>query len=68
VAAEPWRDQVTVVDTVAEFTPGERYRDAMTVAGKPTIVRESDGIHLNGAGSAVAEKLVLGAIDQNYTR
>jgi lysophospholipase L1-like esterase len=68
VAAEPWRDQITVVDTVPVFTPQERYRDAMSVAGRPTIVRESDGIHLNGAGSAVAEKLVLAAIDQNYTR
>lgn len=68
VAAEPWRDQVTVIDTVPVFTPGDRYRDAMTIAGRPTIVRQSDGIHLNDAGSGLAAKLVLAAIAQNYAR
>ena len=68
VAAEPYRAQVTIIDTVPIFTPGEKYRDSMNVNGKPTIVRESDGIHLNGPGSALAEKYVLAAIDQNFTR
>ncbi len=68
VGAEPWRDQVTIIDTVPVFTPGNHYRDAMNVNGKLTLVRESDGIHLNGAGSALAEKYVLAAIDQNFTR
>jgi lysophospholipase L1-like esterase len=68
VAAEPWRDQVTIIDTVPVFTPGERYRDSMTVNGSPTIVRQSDGIHLNNAGSSLAAKLVLSAVDQNFNR
>ena len=68
VAAEPWRDQVTIIDTVPIFTPGNRYRDSMNINGEPTIVRESDGIHLNGAGSALLAKYVLAAIDQNFTR
>jgi len=67
VAAEPWRDQVRVIDTVPEFTPGNRYRDAMTVNGQPTIVRESDGIHLNDAGSELAAKLVLGDVNRDFT-
>ncbi len=29
VAAEPWRDQVTIIDTVPVFTPGDKYRDSM---------------------------------------
>ena len=33
----------------------------MTIDGQPTIVRQSDGIHLNDAGSALAAKLVLAA-------
>jgi hypothetical protein len=68
VAAEPWRDQVRIIDTVPVFTPGNKYRDSMTVNGQPTIVRESDGIHLNNAGSALAAKIVHAAIDQDFTR
>jgi lysophospholipase L1-like esterase len=68
VAAEPWRDQVRVIDTVPVFTPGNVYRDSMTIKGQPTIVRQSDGIHLNDAGSSLAEKLVLAAVDQDFTR
>jgi hypothetical protein len=67
VAAEPWRDQIRVIDTVPVFTPGERYRDAMSVGGQPTIVRQSDGIHLNDAGSQLAAQLVLAAIRQDFT-
>ncbi|MGH2893519.1 MAG: hypothetical protein ACRDPM_09670, partial [Solirubrobacteraceae bacterium] len=66
VGAEPWRDQIRVIDTVPVFAPGERYRDSMTISGQPTIVRESDGIHLNGAGSALAEKLALAAVAEDY--
>jgi lysophospholipase L1-like esterase len=68
VAAEPWRDEVTIVDTVPVFTPGNHYRDSMPVNAKLTIVRQSDGIHLNDAGSALAARLVLAAVDQSYTR
>jgi len=68
VAAEPWRDQIRIVDTVPLFTPGERYRDSMTVNGVPTIVRQSDGIHLNDAGSSLAATVVLGDIDADFTR
>jgi lysophospholipase L1-like esterase len=68
VASEPWRAQITVIDTVPVFTPGDRYRDAMSIGGKPTIVRQSDGIHLNDAGSAYAAKIVLATIDENFIR
>ncbi len=68
VAAEPYIAQVRVIDIVPTFTPGNRYRDEMTISGQPTIVRQSDGIHLNDAGSALAEKLVLAAIDQDFVR
>jgi lysophospholipase L1-like esterase len=68
VAAEPWLDQVRVIDTVAVFTPGDRYRDSIAIGGQPTIVRESDGIHLNDAGAAVAAKLVLALVDRDFTR
>jgi hypothetical protein len=58
VAAEPFAGQVHVIDTVPIFTPGDRYRDSMPIDGSPTIVRESDGIHLNDAGSSVAADVV----------
>jgi hypothetical protein len=67
VAAQPWVDQVRVVDTVPTFTPGDIYRDAMSVAGTQTIVRQSDGIHLNDAGSSLLASIVLARIGQDFT-
>jgi hypothetical protein len=67
VAAQPWANQVRVVDTVPVFTPGEKYRDAMDVDGSEKIVRESDGIHLNDTGSAVAAEVVLDRVDDDFT-
>ena len=49
------------------FTPGFVYRDAMSIGGKQTIVREADGIHLNEAGSSLLARYVLEAIGRNYT-
>jgi hypothetical protein len=66
VAAEPYRAQVRVLDMTALFTPGERYRAAMTVGGREAIVRESDGIHLNDAGARVAADQVLRAIESDF--
>jgi hypothetical protein len=66
VAAEPWRTSVRVIDSVPVFTPGGRYRDAMAVAGRETLVRESDGIHLNDAGSAVLAGVVIGALARDF--
>lgn len=68
VAAEPWQSQVRIVDTIPTFTPGERYTDAIDVGGSETILRESDGIHLNDAGSEIAADLVLDRIDDDFTR
>jgi lysophospholipase L1-like esterase len=65
VAAQPWADQVRVIDMVPVFTPNG-YRDSVTIGGQPTIVRESDGIHLNNAGSQYAAKVVLGVVDRDY--
>jgi lysophospholipase L1-like esterase len=67
VAAEPWRSQVRVLDTVPIFTPEERYRDSMPVDGQDTIVRESDGIHLNDAGVSIAADAVLDRVDADFT-
>jgi lysophospholipase L1-like esterase len=67
VAAQPWADQIRIVDTVPVFTPGERYSDAIEVDGSETIVRESDGIHLNDEGSSIAADLVLARIDEDFT-
>jgi hypothetical protein len=68
VAAQPWASEVRVIDTVPIFTPDERYRDSMEVDGEDTIVRESDGIHLNDVGSEIAADAVLDRIDQDFTR
>jgi hypothetical protein len=68
VAAQPWRSQVRVLDTVPIFTPGARYRASMPIGGHDTIVRESDGIHLNQAGSSLLADRVLAAVDQDFVR
>jgi lysophospholipase L1-like esterase len=58
---------VRVVDLIPTFTPGDSYRDSIPIDGRQTIVRESDGIHLNEQGSSVAADLVLAAIDRDFT-
>jgi hypothetical protein len=55
-----------VLDMAPIFTPGDRYRDAMTIGGRRQIVRESDGIHLNDAGAELASKVVLDAVRRDF--
>jgi hypothetical protein len=66
VAAQPFRAQVRVLDMAELFTPGGRYRDAMEVDGRRRIVREADGIHLNGAGAGLAAEQVLEAVRRDF--
>ena len=66
VGTEPWAAQVTVIDTVPIFTPGGVYRDTMKIGGAATIVRQSDGIHLNDAGSSLLTRVVLQALQRNF--
>jgi lysophospholipase L1-like esterase len=66
VASVPYRADVRVLDMAPIFTPGGRYRDAMTVGGRKQIVREADGIHLNGVGSGLAAAAVLRAIGTDF--
>jgi lysophospholipase L1-like esterase len=65
-AAQPYRAQVRVLDMSAVFTPGGRFRAAMDVGGRDTIVREPDGIHLNEAGSNVAADIVIGRLKSDF--
>jgi len=67
VAAQPWADQVRIIDSVPVFTPGDVYRDAMPLNGTETIVRESDGIHLNDAGSDYLAGIVDGVLQRDWT-
>ena len=57
---------VRVVDLRPIFTPNDSYRDAITIDGKQTIVRESDGIHLNDEGASIAADLVLHAVGKDF--
>ena len=58
---------IRIVDTIPTFTPGGKYSDAIDVDGHQTIVRESDGIHLNDTGASIAADLVLERIDEDFT-
>jgi len=66
VAAQPFRAHVRVLDTATLFTPGGRYRAAMPVGGRATIVRRPDGIHLNDAGSRVAADVVVARLRGDF--
>ena len=66
VAAQPYRAHVRVLDMEGLFTPGGRYRDAMTVDGRPQIVREPDGIHLNARGAELASDALLEAVGRDF--
>jgi lysophospholipase L1-like esterase len=65
-AAAPYRAHVRVLDMVPLFTPGFRYRASMPVDGEDTIVRESDGIHLNDRGSELAADTVMAALERDF--
>ena len=65
-AAQPYRAHVRVLDMNALFTPGGRYRASMVVAGRDTIVREADGIHLNDAGAGLAADLVIAGMKADF--
>ena len=66
VAAQPFRSHVRVLDMASVFTPGGRYRVAMSVGGRETIVRRPDGIHLNDAGASIAMDIVLARLRQDF--
>jgi lysophospholipase L1-like esterase len=66
VAAQPFRAQVRVLDMTGLFTPGGRYRAAMPISGRNTIVRRPDGIHLNDAGSRVAADAVIARLRDDF--
>jgi hypothetical protein len=66
VGSVPYRSSTRVLDMVPIFTPGDSYRDAMTVDGRKQIVREPDGIHLNDTGAELASKVVLDAVQRDF--
>jgi hypothetical protein len=66
VAAQPYRAQVRVLDLAGLFTPGGRYRAAMPVDGRTSIVRQPDGVHLNSTGADVAVGPVLRALRADF--
>ncbi len=66
VAATPFRAQVRVLDMESLFTPDDRYRSAMEIDGERKIVREPDGIHLNGTGAELAAEQVAAALRRDY--
>ena len=59
---------VRIIDTDEYFSPDDRYSDSITVDGNDQIVRESDGIHLNDAGSSLLADRLLDRIDLDFTR
>jgi lysophospholipase L1-like esterase len=66
VASQPFRAQVRVLDMTALFTPRGRYRAAMAVRGRNTIVRRPDGIHLNDTGARLAADTVVGRLRNDF--
>jgi lysophospholipase L1-like esterase len=67
-AAERAGDGMRVIELDEWFAPDGDYTDAIDVDGRERIVRENDGIHLNGAGAAVAADAVQEAVDGDFDR
>ena len=61
-AARRLPDVVRVVDTEEFFTPGGAYRSSVRWKGRTVTVRQSDGVHLNQTGAAIAAALVIRAM------
>jgi len=57
---------VRILDMTETFTPDGRYTDKLEIDGEDRIVREPDGIHLNGEGAAVAAEAVRGALERDF--
>jgi hypothetical protein len=68
VAAVPWLSQVRVIDMDPVFSPDGEYTDAIEVDGEETIVRESDGLHLNQEGAEIAADIVMEKLDADFER
>jgi lysophospholipase L1-like esterase len=66
VGAQPYRVHVRLLDMVDLFTPGGEYRDSLEIDGEETLVRESDGVHLNGEGAELAAETVLDALEEDF--
>lgn len=56
---------VRVLDMVSLFTPGGIYRDSMPYHGHMVRVRQSDGIHLSGAGANIAANFVIDELEKD---
>lgn len=66
LAAAPYGEQVRVVDIASVFTPGGRFRSAMDVDGRPQVVRDPDGAHLNDVGGRVAADTVREVLAKDF--
>jgi hypothetical protein len=61
-AARGLADDVRLIELDEVFTPGGRYRASMRIGGRRVRVRQSDGVHLNARGAALAAELVVRAL------
>lgn len=61
-AAPQFGDGVRLLDLSSRFTPGGRYRAAITVNHHRVVVRQDDGIHLSLQGASIAAELIVRAL------
>jgi lysophospholipase L1-like esterase len=59
IAAAAAGPDVELIDLVAVFTPGNRYRQDMSFGGRTVDVREPDGYHLSLGGDAIAAGVLI---------
>ncbi len=52
-------DGVRVLDLVAVFTPGGRFRQYVTFRGRTVNARQRDGVHLSTAGASITATLLI---------
>ena len=54
------------LDVLGPITLRGRYTDYVTIGGQPTLIRESDGVHLNMAGSQLVANEVVPVLRHDW--
>jgi hypothetical protein len=63
LAAGAFADGVRLIDLGSVLAPNGQFEEQITYHGRPgVVVRDPDGIHLTGAGAAIATTLIARAL------
>lgn len=59
------QSRVTLVEVDKLLTPGDRYRETMSIDGRSVRVRAADGVHLSVAGARYVAGVVVATLPRD---